>query len=151
MVSEGSGGEWRDGQTSTPGQVHRAHVRTTWRCGSSHSTKNAAGKRGDLGIWDENCAFRRDSASGASGPPQEGEKRLSRSSELDTVAITVLQMIESFAASIFSAHQAIGASNTMTSIRTTVFKTLSSMIDRVSWAPALAQSAGVSVGTTRCD
>jgi hypothetical protein len=59
MVSEGSGGEWRDGQTSTPGQVHRAHVRNHLALPVIELYKNVAGKRGDLGIWNENCAFRR--------------------------------------------------------------------------------------------
>ena len=47
------------GQTSIPGQVHRAHVRNHLALRVIELDKNAAGKRGDLGIWDENCAFRR--------------------------------------------------------------------------------------------
>ena len=47
------------GQTSMPGQVHRAHVRNHLALRVIELDKNAAGKRGDLGIWDENCAFRR--------------------------------------------------------------------------------------------
>ena len=63
------------GQTSMPGQVHRAHVRNHLALRVIELDKNAAGKRGDLGIWDE-MRVQTSSASGGSGPPpQEGEKR----------------------------------------------------------------------------
>src|SRR5262245_18633875 len=76
--------------------------------------------------------------------------------EFDTVAMTVLHVIEWFATSIFCAHAAIGTSNAMAINRSPVlmappFQLVRLMSGSVVAIPGSAQSGEVSSGTTGHD